>query len=227
MKSMSTSRPNFGVPAAQDLVGVADVRPRATFLPSRSEPGGVMPWMSVMGRWAALLLVLAVAGLPARASADATYKFSFLGEAEQAGHSWAWTGTLTIVLDSGADGVYDDGHILSFDADSTVSSFHWPEVSFYPFDVFVDVADGRIISVDGIHYNSFYVEETTSFTGLAVHYHHPLIIKTPETFGDAVLIPLAVPEPGVSGMLLLGLGLVAAGGGVRRRAWPAHRPASH
>lgn len=185
-----------------------------------------MPWMSAMGRWAASLLVLA-AGFPANARADATYKFSFLGEAEQAGHSWAWTGTLTIVLDSGADGLYDDGHVLSFDADSTVSSFHWPEVTFYPFDVSVDVADGRITSVDGNHLNSVYPEETTSFTGLAVHYYHPLIIKTPETFGDAVLIPLAVPEPGVSGMLLLGLGLVAAGGGVRRRVWPAPRPASH
>lgn len=186
-----------------------------------------MPWMSAMGRWAAMLFVLAVAGSPASASADATYKFSFLGEAEQAGHSWAWTGTLTIVLDSSADGLYDDGHVLSFDSDSTVSSFHWPEFTFYPFDVFVDVEGGRINSVGGIHYGSFNPEETTTFTGLAVHYYHPLIIKTPETFGDAVLIPLVVPEPGVGGMLLLGLGLVAAGGGVRRRAWLAHRPASH
>ena len=72
-------------------------------------------------------------------------------------------------------------------------------------------------SISGLHYGFPYPEETTDFTGLAVHYYHPLIVKTPETIGDAILFPLAVPEPDCGEMLLLGLGLVAAGGCVLRR----------
>ena len=183
--------------------------------------------MSARSRMAALVLVPAVLCVHASARADATYEFSLSGEAEQAGHSWAWTGTLAIVLDTGGDGLFDNSHILSFDMNSTVSTFDWPDSGPIPFIVFVNVAGGRMNSVSGLHYGALDPEETMDFTGLAVHYDQPLIYKSPETVGDAILIPLAVPELGAWQMLLLGLGLVAAGGGARRRAKPAHRSASH
>ena len=185
--------------------------------------------LSTSARYGMATLLLMLAGLcvPASARADATYEFSLSGEAEQAGYSWAWTGTLVIVLDTGADGLYDNSHIHAFDMNSTVSTFNWPDSSPIPFDVFVNVEGGRMTSVSGLHYGSPVPEETTDFTGLSVHYYHPLIIKSPETIGDAILIPLAVPEPGAWEMWLLGLGLAAAGGGVRRRARAARRSASH
>ena len=185
-----------------------------------------MPSMS-SSRTAALVLVLAAPCVPPSARAEATYEFRLSGEAEQAGSTWAWTGSLAIVLDTGADGLYDNSHILSFDMNSTVSTFDWPDSAPIPFDVFVNVEGGRLTSISGIHYGSPVPDETTDFTGLSVHYYHPLIIKSPETIGDAILIPLAVPEPGAWAMWLLGLGWIAAGGGARRRGTAARRSAAH
>lgn len=183
--------------------------------------------MSASSRMAALVLMPAVLCAPAGARAEATYEFRLSGEAEQAGHSWAWTGMLAIVLDTGADGLFDNSHILSFDMTSTVSTFDWPDSGPIPFIVFVNVAGGRMTSVSGLHYGALNPEETMDFTGLAVHYDQPPIYKLPETVGDALLIPLAVPEPSAWQMLLLGLGLVAAGGGARRLSKLPHRSAPH
>jgi len=178
-----------------------------------------MPSMFVRWFVAALVFVPAALCIPASARANATYEFTLLGQVEQAGHSWDWTGTLTIVLDSAADGLYDRDHILAFDLNSTGSSFHWPPViEFIAFDVHANVADGRMTSVSGRYYDWPIFEETTDFSGLSVHYYRPFIDKSPVTMGDAILIPVAVPEPGAGAMLLLGLGLVAAGAGVRSRA---------
>ena len=187
-----------------------------------------MPSMSARSFMAALLFVPAALWIPASARADATYEFSLLGQMDEAGQSWIWTGTLRIVLDSGADGLYDSDHILAFDMDSSTGpSFHLTDPSFIPFVVDAAVEDGRMTSIGGRHYGWPYPEETTDFSGLSVHYYHPLIIKTPETMGDAILIPVAVPEPGAGEMLLLGLGLAAVAGGVGRRARVARRSAPH
>lgn len=176
---------------------------------------------------AVLVLVPAILCAPAAVRADATYNFKLSGEADQAGHPLAWTGTLAIVLDSGADGLYDSSHILSFDLSSTVSVVDWPDSSPIPFIVFVNVAGGMMTSVSGVHYGALDPDEITDFRGLSVHYYRPVIYKSPETVGDAILIPLSVPEPGAWQMLLLGLGLAAAGTGVRPRGRPACRSASH
>ncbi len=173
--------------------------------------------MSASCRMAALILMPAVRCAPASAHADSTYKFRLSGEAEQPGASWAWTGTLEIVLDTAADGLYDNSHIRSFDMNSTVSTFDWPDSGPIPFFVFVNVAGGRMTSVSGRYYGVPDPEETLDFAGLSVHYHHPLIFKSPETVGDAILVPLAVPEPGAWQMLLLGLGWVAAGRAVAKK----------
>ncbi len=165
-----------------------------------------------------LFAMVAAFCAPSIVHADETYEFSLRGQMREAGQSWAWTGTLTIVLDTAADGLHDSSDILAFDMASTTGpSFHWPDNSFQPFDVLMDVENGMMTSVSGLHYGWPFSEETTDFTGLSVHYYHPLIIKTPETIGDAILVPLAVPEPDSGEMLLLGLGLVAAGGCVLRR----------
>jgi hypothetical protein len=182
--------------------------------------------MSARCRMAALVLMPAVLCAPAGARADATYEFRLSGEAEQPGASWAWTGTLAIVLDTAADGLYDNSHVLSFDMNSTVATFDWPDGGPIPFFVFVNVAGGRMTSVGGRYYGTPDPDETLDFSGLSVHYHHPLIFKSPETVGDAILIPLAVPEPAAWQMLLLGLGLAAAGGGARRLERAGHRSAS-
>ena len=186
-----------------------------------------MPSISARSFMAALVVPVAL-WIPASARADATYDFTLVGQMVEAGQSWVWTGTLTIVLDSGADGLYDSDHILAFDMDSSTGpSFHLSDPSFIPFIVGANVEDGRITSIGGRHYGWPDPEETTDFSGLSVHYYHPLIIKTPETIGDAILTPVAVPEPGAGEMLLLGFGLAAAAGGVRRRARAADRPAPH
>ena len=187
-----------------------------------------MPSMSARSFMAACLFVPAALWIPASARADATYEFNLLGQMHESGQSWVWTGTLTIVLDSGADGLNDSDHILAFDMNSSTGpSFHLTDPSFDQFVVDADVVDGRVTSIDGRHYGWPYPEETTDFSGLSVHYYHPLIIMTPETMGDAILIPVAVPEPGAGEMLLLGLGLAAVAGGVRKRAGAARRSASH
>jgi hypothetical protein len=186
-----------------------------------------MPSMSVRSFMAALLFVPAVLCIPASARANATYGFRFQGQVEQAGYTWDWTGTLTIVLDTGADGLYGGDDIVSFDVNSTASSFHWPSVSLLEFLPYVNVENGRMTAVSGIYYAWPDPDERTEFSGLSVHYYHPLMEKTPETMGDGILIPVAVPEPGAGEMMLLGLGLglVGVGAGARRRAGTVHRPA--
>lgn len=177
-----------------------------------------MPSNATRSFIAGLMLIATALCLPASARADSTYRFTLLGRMYQAGQSWTWTGTLRIVLDSGADGLYDSSHFLAFDMlSSTGPSFHLSDPSFIPFIVDANVDHGKLTSISGRHYGWPEPEETTDFAGLTVHYYHPLIIKTPETIGDAVLTPLAVPEPGAGPMLMLGLALAAGTGIVRRR----------
>jgi hypothetical protein len=198
------------MPAPCALLGAVGTL-AARYIGALADPArdNAMPSISARSLLAALFVPAALC-MSAGARADSSYAFALLGQMVEAGHTWTWTGKLTIVLDSGADGLYDNDHIVAFDMTSTTGpSFSLSDFSFLPFQIDATVEGGRMTAIDGRHYDWPNSDATTDFSGLSVHYFRPFIDKTPETSGDAVLSPLAVPEPGAGAMLLLGLGLFA------------------
>lgn len=178
-----------------------------------------------------LALLLAACLASGGARANATFQFALSGElAAQVGCGdpscttpgevvFPWTGKLTVVLDTAADGVYDNSDLVSFDLASTCCTFHEPAFTPLPFFASFTVADGQLTSIDAVYYDPTYWDIVTTFGGLSVSYFQPLIFFTPVTTGSAVLTP--VPEPATWAMLVAALALAAA----LRRRQPALRVA--
>jgi len=186
-----------------------------------------MPSMSAKSFGVVLALMLAAFFASGNARADATFAFALSGQLDQqygcnapsdcsspGDHFSAWTGDLTIVLDSGADGMYGSSDIVSFDLVSTCCTFHEPTFTPIPFDASFTVEDGKLTSIDGAYYDPIVPVVVTTFSGLTVSYFQPLIFFTPQTVGTARLT--AVPEPGTGAMLLFGLALAAVGARINR-----------
>lgn len=178
-----------------------------------------MPSMSTRSFGVVLALMLAAffASGSAR-GADATFAFTLSGQLHQQGGcqdssacDYPWVGKLTVVLDSGADGMYDNADMVSFDLASTCCTFHEPSFTYVPFYANFIVAGGKLTSIGAVYYDASEPEVTTAFSGLTVSFYQPLIAFSPPTVGTATLTP--VPEPGIGAMLLFGLAL--AGVGVR------------
>ena len=156
------------------------------------------------------LLALMLGVSCACASANATFEFKLSGQFDQLSTPeliYPWTGKLTVVLDSGADGTYDNADMVSFDLVSTCCTFHEPTVTPIPFFASFIVADGRLTSISAAYYDPIIPIVVTRFDGLTVSYDQPLIDFTPPTVGTAVLTP--VPEPAGWAMLLFGLAWMA------------------
>ena len=173
-----------------------------------------------------LALMLGASLASGSARANATFQFILSGQLDQIygcpdsscgsppDHSYPWTGTLTVVLDSGADGMYDNADMVSFDLVSTCCTFHEPTVTAIPFLANFTVADGKLTSISAAYYDPIVPIVVTTFSGLTVGYDQPLIDFTPPTVGTAVLTP--VPEPAAWAMLLFGLALAAVGARINR-----------
>lgn len=115
----------------------------------------------------------------------------------------AWTGTVDIVLDSNADGVYSDGDVLSFDVRTNVGNL---VLSYFPGDS-VTVAGGRVTSVDF----PVFPGDTGDwwFGGLDASYSRDF--DAPHTGSDFALGHLtAVPEPGAATLMILALACIGA-----------------
>jgi hypothetical protein len=175
----------------------------------------------------ALVLMLAAFFASGNARADATFEFSLSGQLDQqygcqdpssctapADHFSPWTGELTVVLDSGADGMYGNPDIVSFDLVSTCCTFQEPTFTPIPFIASFTVDDGKLTSISAVYYDPLFPIVVTSFSGLTVSYFQPLIYFTPLTVGTATLTP--VPEPDGGAMLLFGLALAVVGARISR-----------
>jgi hypothetical protein len=176
---------------------------------------------SMSARWLpACLMALATCLAPRSAQANATFEFSLSGQLSQpdgcgnadcsvpGGLVFPWTGELTVVLDSGADGVYDNTGLVSFDMRSNCCSVHEPSDGPIPFFASFLVAGGRLTSMDATSYDPVIPVVVTTFSGLTVSYDQPQIFHSPETLGSAVLTP--VPEAATWAMLVLGVALLGA-----------------
>lgn len=182
-----------------------------------------------------LALLLAACLASGSARANATFQFALSGQLDQQGCGdpsctipgevvFPWTGKLTVVLDTAADGVYDNSDLVSFDLASTCCTFHEPAFTPLPFFASFTVADGRLTAIDAVYYDPEIWDIVTRFGGLSVSYFQPLIFFTPVTTGSAVLTPVPVPEPATWAMLVAALAMAAALRG-RRAALRATREA--
>ena len=177
-----------------------------------------MASMSIRSFAAAVVLLPAIFLAPRSAHANATFEFALSGQLQQQEGCgdpgctvpgvvvFPWTGALTVVLDSGADGVYDSTDLVSFVMDSNCCSVDEPGIDSIPFVASFTVAGGRLTSIDATSLDATFPVVVTTFSGLTVSYFQPPIFFTPETTGQAVLTP--VPEPAAWAMLVLGLVLV-------------------
>ena len=126
-----------------------------------------------------------------------------------------WTGTLRIVVDSNADGVFADADVLSFSFQTNLGSLVLP---FMPTGS-VTVSDGRVSSVD---FNGAYPAGDGDYFFLGLQAHYDRNFDAPHTGADSAVGELtAVPEPGAAAVMLVALALAGAGAARLRR-----RPAS-
>lgn len=177
---------------------------------------------------AALFLTVAAAG---SARAEATYLLSLQGTDQ---HYYppcrlpgeptrpcdvtvdlSWTGTLDIVIDASADGVYADADVLSFDFRTSAGSLVLP---YFPGGGSVTVAGGRVTSVDLLYLPG---EEVGywGFGGLEATYSR--YFDSPHVGADFATGRLtAVSEPGTTTLMILALACIGAVTTRSRRKMP-------
>jgi hypothetical protein len=122
----------------------------------------------------------------------------------------AWTGTLGVVIDSSADGVYSDTDVRSFDFRTNIGSLTLP---YSPGSI--TIADGRITSVDFGPFPGG--DGDYDFAGLHATYSRNF--DAPHTGSDfATGLLTAVPEPGAASLMILALACIGAAFTRSRRA---------
>jgi hypothetical protein len=183
------------------------------------------PMIRMRNAWALAAASLALlTGQAARA--DATYTLVLNGTAHHTFNCWeilsqcaigppvppderyAWTGTISVVVDSSADGTYADADFLSlaFVANLggvTLNSFEHS----YPAFGQVTVTNGLVSSLDVTDPLLFPDSPTPGglvFSGLSATYSQPPLHHFGETDAFGTLTP--IPEPGTDGLMLAGLG---------------------
>jgi len=175
---------------------------------------------------AALFLTFAAAG---SARADATYQLTLQGTDQRyyppcrvpgdptppcnETVDLPWTGTLDIVIDTSADGVYSGTDVLSFDFRTSAGSLVLP---YFPGNG-VTVASGRVTSVDLPFFPGG--DGDYWFGGLNATYSRN--VDAPHTGADFATGQLtAVPEPGAASLMILALACIGAFATRSRRATP-------
>ena len=127
-----------------------------------------------------------------------------------------WTGTLDIVIDSGADGVYSGDDVLSFDFHTSAGSLTLP---YWPGSL--TVAGGRVTSVDLTAFPGD--DGDYDFRGLHATYSRNF--DAPHTGADfATGLLTAVPEPGSATLIACALAFGCAAAARSRRAAPRSAP---
>jgi hypothetical protein len=178
-------------------------------------------------------LGLGLAGAPA-ARADAVYTLALSGSYDHSPDCWetpdlcmsgppseqvgAWSGTLTVDIASGADGVYDVS-TLGMELDANVGSFENGEGFFAPWG-WVTVSGGRVSSIDATWFYA-YTDVTMTFGGLDLSYDQPYQHHYGPTVASGAFLASAVPEPAAWLLVAGGLAALAARG--RRGGDAKHR----
>jgi MYXO-CTERM domain-containing protein len=204
-----------------------------------------------------IFLAAALAAASTVAQADASFAFAINGSGDYAAdtlygcspehpegcdHQIAWTGTLTIVTTSDADGVYDVGHLgadtwvpggivrvsMTSNAGSTdVDAQAPPGDQYYPDqDAYaVTIAGGKVTSVEWFSTDGWDPGEADGWLTIAGMSIQFLDARYHGAYADmsGTLTAMPVPEPASAALALLGLAAVAAG---RRRQRLSPAPGS-
>jgi hypothetical protein len=172
------------------------------------------------------ILVAALFGVASTSPfAQASYNLSFAGTGTHFKDAWEcpntictefveqidFVGTLNITTATPLDGVFTGDSLLAFQLNSNlfslVDSFPGPNG---PFSVTVE--GGSVVSIDGTQTYAP-ASQSVSFQGLTVNYSQGPLHHFGPTFASAIIV--AVPEPGVWALLILGLPIAFCG--ARRR----------
>lgn len=136
---------------------------------------------------------------------------------------WAWTGHVTLDVDSSGDGTFSDPDLMSFALDANLGGFSVPNdpappppFRLYPFYGTVTIADGKVASIDASYFFESLPDISVHFSGLSVGYTQPPLHHYGPT--TAVGSLTMVPEPATWRLLLGGL-LLSAAMGTRRNGW--------
>jgi hypothetical protein len=136
-----------------------------------------------------------------------------------------WTGTVTIVTASDANGVYTGGSLLGLDFVTNRASFNLDAIrnssQAFGEPYSVTLAGHQVASVDfAIHLtpgSGVLAPTVLSFSGLSGGYNEPVSHSVGATFYSATLVP--IPEPQSWALLLAGL----AATGVLRQIFPLRK----
>jgi len=193
-----------------------------------------------------LFLTAALAAASTLAHADASWEFAIHGSGlfanggvegcspdnpDQCTHAVDWTGTVTFVTESGADGVYDVGHpiengwepggivrmtLLSNVGNSDIDAQVIPGFNILPglYPYAITVSGGRVTDIQ------WYSQERPDGLGVFQVTGFGAAYDTDSYHGafaqvTGMLTAVPVPEPAPAGLALLGLAAVLVG--VRRR----------
>jgi hypothetical protein len=130
------------------------------------------------------------------------------------GQALDWTGTLTIVTDSDADGIYSFGDLVSITLDSSLGDFtaNGAIDPFLQVGQLVTLAGGKVTDIEG----GYTPDHLTTFRfdgGLSIDFSSVAqcdqcdFSSATATLTPASIAP-AVPEPGTYALMLAGLGVV-------------------
>jgi hypothetical protein len=136
-----------------------------------------------------------------------------------------WTGTVTIVTASDANGVYTGASLLGLDFETNTVRFNLDAIrnssTFFGEPYSVTLAGGQVVSVDfAIHLTpggGVLAPTVLTWGGLSGGYNEPVSHSVGQTFYSGTLVP--IPEPQTWALLLAGL--VATG--FLRQIFPSRR----
>jgi hypothetical protein len=180
----------------------------------------------------ALLALFLGLGAAGAARADAAYVLTLAGTYDHSPDCWetsdlctsgppaevtgAWSGNLTVDVDSGADGTYDQTQ-MSMLLSANLGSFDSHDFFIFPFMGTVTVAGGRVTSIDASYDYSDDPEVFLVLDGLSASYDQPAMHHYGATLASGTLLSAPVPEP--RAWLLMAGGLAALAASARPRAF--------
>jgi hypothetical protein len=182
-----------------------------------------------------IAIAASLLGACMQANAVAAFEFSFSGTLVHSLDAWecpnticpgfpgppppvisSWSGNITVVTSSGADGSYTGEDALAISQDSDLA-LH-TEIRFTSLGPTATISNGALTLTGGgsafVDYFPAPVEYV--FYGDHFTYEQPAIHHYGPTTGYATLTP--IPEPGIPALMLVGLTAVGVVAGKKRRA---------